>query len=135
MFPVSDVIPSRRKPFVTIGLIAVNGLVFLFQLQLGRTETLAFVHDFGAVPAEFFWPRALTGAFIHDGWIQFGANMVCLWIFGDNVEDSMGHAAFGLFYLACALLAACAHAALNPSSMLALGGASGAVAAVMGAYF
>ena len=90
---------------------------------------------FGAVPADFSWPRAITGAFLHDGWIHFGGNMLYLWIFGDNVEDAMGHLRFVAFYLTSAVLSAAAHAALNPSSAAPLIGASGAVAAIMGVYF
>ena len=135
MFPVSDVIPSRSRPIVTIALIAINTLVFLYELQLDRRHLYELAHRFGAVPADFYWPRAITSAFLHDGWIHFGGNMLYLWIFGDNVEDAMGHAGFAVFYLAAAVLAAAAHAALNPSSVAPLVGASGAVAAIMGVYF
>jgi membrane associated rhomboid family serine protease len=135
MFPVSDVIPSRRKPAATIALIALNTLVFLYELQLDRRQLYELAHGFGAVPADFSWPRAITGAFIHDGWIHFGGNMLYLWIFGDNVEDAMGRVPFVAFYLSSAALAAAAHAALTPSSAAPLIGASGAVAAIMGVYF
>jgi membrane associated rhomboid family serine protease len=135
MFPVSDVIPSRRKPAATIALIALNTLVFLYELQLDRRQLYELAHAFGAIPADFSWPRAITGAFLHDGWIHFGGNMLYLWIFGDNVEDAMGRVPFVAFYLSSAVLAAAAHAALNPSSAAPLIGASGAVAAIMGVYF
>ena len=135
MFPVSDVIPSRRKPAATIALIALNTLVFLYELQLDRRQLSELAHAFGAIPADFWWPRAITGAFLHDGWIHFGGNMLYLWIFGDNVEDAMGRVPFVAFYLSSAVLAAAAHAALNPSSAAPLIGASGAVAAIMGVYF
>lgn len=135
MFPVSDVIPSRTRPIATIGLIVVNSLVFLYELQLDRRELFALAHAWGAVPADFSWPGAVTSAFLHDGWIHFGGNMLYLWIFGDNVEDAMGHLAFVLYYLVAGALAAGAYAALNPSSAAPLIGASGAVAAIMGAYF
>ncbi len=135
MFPVSDVIPSRRKPLVTIAFIALNTLVFLYELQLDRSQLYELAHSFGLVPVDFQWPRALTGAFIHDGWIHFGGNMLYLWLFGDNVEDAMGRVPFACFYLASAMAAAAAHAALNPSSAAPLIGSSGAVAAIMGAYF
>ena len=79
-------------------------------------------------------PR-LTSAFLHDGWIHFAGNMLYLWIFGDNVEDSLGHAGFAMFYLAAAAISAGAHAAFNPSSPAPLIGASGAIAAILGAYF
>ena len=135
MFPVSDVIPSRTKPVVTIGLIAVNAAVFLYQLQLDRQEMYQLAHTLGVVPADLFWPTAVSSTFLHDGWIHFGGNMLYLWIFGDNVEDAMGHRAFTLFYFGAGVAAALAHAALNPSSAAPLIGASGAIAAIMGAYF
>ena len=135
MFPVSDVIPSRTRPVVTVALIVVNAIVFAYELQLDRRELFALAHSLGVVPTDFIWSRALTGAFLHDGWIHFGGNMLYLWIFGDNVEDAMGRWGFAAFYLAAALLSAVAHAALNPSSAAPLIGASGAVAAVMGTYF
>jgi membrane associated rhomboid family serine protease len=135
MFPVSDVIPSRRTPVATIAFIALNTLVFLYELQLDRSQLRDLVHSSGLIPIDFEWHRALAGAFLHDGWIHFAVNMLYLWIFGDNVEDAMGHGPFVAFYLASAMAAAAAHAALNPSSPAPLIGASGAVAAVMGAYF
>jgi len=135
MFPVSDVIPPRRTPTVTIVLIALNTLVFLYELQLDRRQLYELTHAFGAIPADFSWPHAITAAFLHDGWIHFGGNMLYLWIFGANVEDAMGRLPFVAFYLSSIVLAAAAHAALHSSSAAPLIGASGAVAAVMGVYF
>ena len=135
MFPVSDVIPPRRKPAITVGFIALNTLVFLYELQLDRGQLQELAHALGAIPADFSWPRAITGAFLHDGWIHFAGNMLYLRIFGDNVEDAMGRLPFVAFYLSSAVLAAAAHAALHPSSAAPLIGASGAVAAIMGVYF
>ena len=135
MFPISDVIPSRTRPIVTIGLIAINTLVFLFQLQLDREQMAAFAGTWGFVPASPVAQTLLTSLFIHDGWIHFGGNMLYLWIFGDNVEDTAGHAGFALFYAMGGALAAGAHMLFNPGSPVPLIGASGAVAAVMGAYF
>jgi membrane associated rhomboid family serine protease len=135
MFPVSDVIPPRRKPAVTVALIALNTLVFLYELQLDRRQLYELAHSFGSVPVDFSWPHAITGAFLHDGWIHFGGNMLYLWIFGDNVEDVMGHLPFAAFYVASAMLAAAAHAALDPSSAAPLIGASSGIAAIMGVYF
>jgi membrane associated rhomboid family serine protease len=135
MFPVSDIIPSRTRPVVTIGLIVVNSLAFLYQLQLDRQGMYELAHAHGVIPADFVWRSVLTSLFIHDGWIHFGGNMLYLWIFGDNVEDSMGHAAYALFYFAAAALAALAHTAFSAASTAPLIGASGAVAATMGAYF
>ena len=135
MFPVSDVIPSRTTPFVTIGLIALNAVIFVYQLQLDGPAMYRLVHTFGFVPAESVWPALVTSAFLHDGWIHFGGNMLYLWIFGDNVEGTMGHGAYLLFYLAAAAAGALVHAGLHPGSAVPLVGASGAIAAVMGAYF
>jgi membrane associated rhomboid family serine protease len=135
MFPVSDVIPSRTRPFVTMTLIALTSTVFLYELQLDRRDMYELARSYGIVPAQIVWWHALTTAFLHDGWIHFAGNMLYLWIFGDNVEDALGHAGFALFYLSAAALGAAAHAALNPSSMSPLIGASGAIAAVLGAYF
>ena len=135
MFPVSDVIPSRTRPVVTVALIALTSAVFLYELQLGRAEMYGFARAFGVVPAHVGWFQPFTSAFLHDGWIHFGGNMLYLWIFGDNVEDALGHAGFALFYLAAGAISAWAHAVLNPSSLAPLIGASGAIAAIMGAYF
>jgi membrane associated rhomboid family serine protease len=135
VFPVSDVIPSKTRPYVTIGLIAVNTLAFVYELQLDRQQMYALAHDWGAVPADLRWATMPTSLFLHDGWIHFGGNMLYLWIFGDNVEDSLGHTAYLLFYLAAGGLATLAHVALHPTSAAPLIGASGAIAAVMGAYF
>ena len=134
MFPVSDVIPSRTKPYVTIALIVTNTLAFLYELQLSPDEMFALAHGLGIVPADFAWPKVLTSIFIHDGWIHFGANMLCLWVFGDNVENVMGRLRYLLFYFGAALVAALAHTALHPASAVPMIGASSAVAAVMGAY-
>ena len=134
MFPVSDIIPSRTRPVVTIGLIVANALAFLYQLQLDRQQMYELAHAYGVIPAEFAWTGVLTSVFIHDGWIHFGGNMLYLWIFGDNVEDTMGHVGYVFFYFATAIVAALAHTAFNPSSTAPLIGASGAVAATMGAY-
>ena len=135
MFPVSDVIPSRTKPVVTVALIALTSAVFLYELQLDRGEMYEFARSFGVVPAHVVWFHSFTSAFLHDGWIHFAGNMLYLWIFGDNVEDSLGHAGFAVFYLTAAATSAGAHAVLNPSSLAPLIGASGAIAAILGVYF
>ena len=135
MFPVSDVIPSRTRPVVTASLIGISSIVFLYQLRLDPAEMFDAAHRYGVAPASFSWVQLLTSPFMHDGWIHFGGNMLYLWIFGDNVEDAIGHAGYLLFYFAAAAVAALAHATLHPLSPVPLVGASGAVAAVMGAYF
>jgi len=135
MFPVSDVIPSRTKPIVTVGLIGLTSVVFLYELQLDHQQMYGLARTFGVVPADFAWSHTVSSVFLHDGWIHFAGNMLYLWIFGDNVEDSLGHAGFAVFYVAAGVLSAAAHAALNPVSTSPLIGASGAIAAVMGVYF
>ena len=135
MFPVSDVIPSKTTPFVTVGLIILNSVVFLYEFQLSRPELQLFVQMFGVIPADFTWGSVVTSMFLHEGWMHLIGNMLYLWIFGDNVEDAMGRLPFVAFYLSSTVLAAAAHAALHSSSAAPLIGASGAVAAVMGVYF
>jgi membrane associated rhomboid family serine protease len=135
MFPISDVIPSRTTPFVTIGLIVVNTLAFLYELRLSDAELDRLVRTAGVVPASFSARDVLTSLFLHGGWVHFLGNMVYLWIFGDNVEDRFGHGRFLLFYLACGGAAALVQAQVNPSSTVPMIGASGAIAGVMGAYF
>ena len=135
MFPVSDVIPSRTTPVVTIGIIVLNALAFLFELSLDEGELQRFVLAFGVVPAYFSWLAVLTSMFLHGGWLHVLGNMLYLWIFGDNVEDRLGHARYLLFYLFCGAIAALGQTVINPYSMVPMIGASGAVAGVMGAYF
>lgn len=135
MFPVSDVIPSRTTPVVTIGIIVLNALAFLFELSFDERELQRFVLAFGVVPADFSWLAVLTSMFLHGGWLHVLGNMLYLWIFGDNVEDRLGHARYLLFYLFCGAIAALGQTVINPYSMVPMIGASGAVAGVMGAYF
>lgn len=135
MFPVSDVIPSRTTPFVTIGLIALTALTFVVELLLDEHELQQFVEAFGLVPASFSWTAALTSQFLHAGWVHVIGNMLYLWIFGDNVEDRLGHARYLLFYLFCGAVAALGQTLTHPASTVPMIGASGAVAGVMGAYF
>src|SRR4051812_30777940 len=99
MFPISDVIPSRTVPVVTVGLIIVNVLVFLYQLTLPEPALQLFVASYALIPAWFKVPALVTSQFLHGGVLHVGANMLYLWIFGDNVEDRLGHLAYLLFYL------------------------------------
>lgn len=135
MFPVSDVIPSKTRPYVTIALISVNVLTFLYELQLSRSELQLMAYAFGVVPGYFSWPTLVTSMFLHDGWMHVIGNMLYLWIFGDNVEDRLGHGAYLFFYLACGAAAALGQVAVSAGSMIPMIGASGAIAGVMGAYF
>jgi membrane associated rhomboid family serine protease len=135
VIPLRDVIPSRTTPHVTIGLIAVNALVYLYEMTLGDSSLEEFILYFGLVPAAFSWVAVLTSMFLHGGLLHVGGNMLFLWIFGDNVEDRMGHGRFVVFYLLCGAAAALAQTAMSPDSVVPMVGASGAVAGVMGAYF
>jgi membrane associated rhomboid family serine protease len=135
MFPVSDVIPSRTVPFVTVGLIVVNVLVFLFQLTLPDAALQVFIARYALVPAWFSAPTLVTSQFLHAGWFHIIGNMVYLWIFGDNVEDRLGHGGYLVFYLAAGSAAGLIQLLFNPFSSVPMLGASGAIAAVMGAYF
>ena len=134
MIPLRDVIPSRTTPYVTVTLIVLNGLIFAYQFLLGA-GVQEFIYVFGLVPAEFSWPTVLTSMFLHGGLMHAGGNMLYLWIFGDNVEDRMGHGRFVAFYLLCGVAAALAQTWMNPDSVVPMVGASGAIAGVMGAYF
>ncbi len=145
MIPLRDNNPSSTVPFVNYALIAINLAVFVYQLLLGhRLE--GFFYAFGVVPRQFFsdlpshfydpglYLPFLTSQFLHGGFLHLGGNMLSLWIFGDNVEDRLGHFRYLFFYLGAGLAAGAAHALLNPGSPLPSIGASGAIAGVMGAY-
>src|SRR5262245_58500518 len=125
MIPLYDVIPSRTTPVVTIGLIALNVLVFLFEMSLGDSTDL-FLYSYGLIPAEFSLTTLVTSMFLHGGFAHIGGNLLFLWIFGDNVEDRMGHLRFLLFYLLCGAAAALAQTLMQPDSLLPMVGASGA---------
>src|SRR3954470_15166733 len=99
VFPASDLLPSRHLPFVTVALLLLNALLFLCELQLSRPELHLFVQAFGVVPAAFSWTSLVTSMFLHEGWMHLLGNMLYLWIFGDNVEDQLGHMGFLIFYL------------------------------------
>jgi membrane associated rhomboid family serine protease len=135
MIPLRDVIPSRTRPVVTVALIALNALVFLRQMGLPPDVLEAFIHAFGLVPADFSWLNVFSSMFVHGGLMHAGGNMLYLWIFGDNVEDRMGHGRFLVFYLLSGVGAALAQTAAAPDSLVPMVGASGAIAGVMGAYF
>jgi len=148
MFPLHDDNPTRITPYVTIALIVACALVFLWQISLDGYGQQHAVFALGAIPAVLFdkahlpaelvlvpaWATAFTSMFMHGGWMHLIGNMLYLWIFGNNVEDSMGHVRFTFFYLVCGLLALVAHAAPNATSQVPLIGASGAVSGVLGAY-
>jgi membrane associated rhomboid family serine protease len=129
------VIPSRTTPYITITIIALNALAWLFELSLPHDALNEFLTAFGVVPAYFSAPTLVTSMFLHGSWSHVLGNMWYLWIFGDNVEDRVGHGRFILFYLLCGAAAALGQVAVDPNSTLPTIGASGAIAGVMGAYF
>jgi membrane associated rhomboid family serine protease len=135
MIPLRDVIPSRTTPYVTITIIVLNTLAWLFELSLPQETLNAFLTVYGVVPAYFSWPTLITSMFLHGNWMHVIGNMWYLWIFGDNVEDSLGHGRFIVFYLLCGIVAAFGQILIQPDSTLPTIGASGAIAGVMGAYF
>src|SRR5581483_6818027 len=149
MIPVKDTIPRRGMPVVTLSLIAINAVIFLFELSLSPDDQEALFYLFGVVPARYthpdwalsagfpiddYWPF-LTSLFLHGGWLHLIGNMWTLWIFGDNVEDQMGSGRFLLFYLLMGVVAGITHWFTNADSAIPTVGASGAIAGVLGAYF
>jgi membrane associated rhomboid family serine protease len=137
MIPLRDVIPSRTTPFVTFSLIIANALVFLYELALPPSQLSRVIASAGIVPAATGWltPALFTSMFVHSGASHLIGNMLFLWIFGDNIEDRFGHGRFLVFYLAAGMAAGAAQAIAAPVSLVPIIGASGAIAAVMGAYF
>ncbi|HXH83881.1 MAG TPA: rhomboid family intramembrane serine protease [Candidatus Tectomicrobia bacterium] len=153
MIPLKDDVPARRTPVVTVALIAANVLAFLYQFSLGietggppTRAAEAFVLEFGLVPCrltgqcvapgDFPHPvvTVFTSMFLHGGLFHIGGNMLYLWIFGNNIEDTLGHGRFLVFYLLAGLAAALAQTMMNPGSAIPMIGASGAVSGVLGAY-
>lgn len=145
MIPLRDDTPSASRPLVTYLLILVNVLVFLYMVRLGSAAAVErLIFAWGAVPGEvtgraggqplLAYPTLVTSMFMHGGWAHLLGNMLYLWIFGDNVEDLMGHGGFLLFYLLAGVIAVGAHIASSPASRVPLVGASGAIAGVLGAY-
>jgi membrane associated rhomboid family serine protease len=149
VFPLKDTVPRREAPFVVWALIAANALVFFFERSLPGPVLVRFIELFGVVPARYtspewasavglqghnYWPF-LTYMFLHGGWLHIIGNMWFLWIFGDNVEDRMGHRRFLFFYLLCGFSAVLIYLIINPESTVPTLGASGAISGVMGAYF
>lgn len=140
MIPLKDDIPSSRFPIVNAALIAANCLAFAFELALGG-QAAALINTWGMVPRRLLesglsdWVTIPSSMFLHGGWAHIIGNMLYLYIFGDNVEDAMGHLPYLVFYLICGTGAAWAHVLTNASSSVPTVGASGAIAGVLGAYF
>ncbi len=155
MFPLKDHNPTRTRPYVTMAFIVINVVVFLYEMMLGdRVE--GFVAAWGAIPYEIVHFEDLVGSvggsfnhttgpsflpitllssmFMHGSVMHIFGNMLYLWIFGNNVEDVLGHVKYFFFYIACGLLAGLSHILFNPNSTVPTVGASGAIAGVLGAY-
>ena len=146
MIPLKDDIPSFRRPYITVGLIIANVLVFFYQLFQGPYFE-HFIVKYGAIPYEIIHAQELTpelgtpipltlftAMFLHGGLLHLGGNMLYLWIFGDNVEDKLGHLRFFIFYILSGLAGSLAHVITSPGSQVPMVGASGAIAGVLGAY-
>ena len=134
VIPLRDTIPSSRVPVVNYTIIAANVAVFVHEATLGpRVER--FLFDYGLVPSEFTVTTLVTSMFVHAGWIHILGNMLYLYIFGDNVEDRLGHVRYAVFYLLCGAAAGATHALTAVHSGVPVVGASGAIAGVSGAYF
>ncbi len=152
MIPIKDDIPSRTYPIINTTLIVVNVIAFFFELSLGDKLEL-FLRTYGVIPIKYFYSGIrlddgsilffsleekiiplFTSMFLHGGWLHLISNMLYLWIFGDNVEDRMGHGRYIFFYILCGLAAAGTHIITNPDSEIPTIGASGAIAGILGAY-
>jgi len=148
MVPIRDNVPTRIVPYVTYGLVAANILAFIYEADLQPQQLDGFFHLFAVVPRELTasfagvtvnqpvpeWITLITSQFLHGGLLHLGGNMLFLWIFGNNVEDRLGHVKYLIFYLACGILAALTQWYFSQSSGIPSLGASGAIAGVMGAY-
>lgn len=134
MIPLRDTQPSYTFPFVTVTIIALNVLAFLYEFTMDPYEFNFFIAHHGVIPARLQWVDVLTSIFLHGGWLHLIGNMWFLWIYGDNVEDILGHAQYLAFYLLCGLAATMVHVVFNADSSAPTIGASGAIASVMGAY-
>jgi membrane associated rhomboid family serine protease len=149
MFPIGD--DSERggpAPLVTVSLVVLNVLAFFLELSQPSSGALqSFIQAWGVVPREYalardipptiplpFWSTLITSMFLHGGWLHLGGNMLYLWIFGDNLEKTMGHARFLVFYLACGVAAGLAHIFFSGASNIPSIGASGAISGVLGGY-
>lgn len=140
MFPLYDTVRSRRFPFINWMLILLNGLIFYYEITLGEDRLNRFILNWGLIPAQLTsnyaesWLTVFTSMFLHGGWLHILGNMWTLFIFGDNIEDRMGHGNYLVFYLLSGAAAAILQSVLMPASQVPMIGASGAIAGVLGAY-
>ncbi|MDH4222426.1 MAG: rhomboid family intramembrane serine protease [candidate division Zixibacteria bacterium] len=146
MIPLRDNIPSQKKPIVTTIILSINILVFFYQLSLGA-DFEGFILKYGAIPDQImhgervtpystfpFTLTLFTAMFLHGGLWHLLGNMLYLWIFGDNIEERLGHLRFLILYIVSGLAASFAHIFMSPNSQLPMVGASGAIAGILGAY-
>ncbi|MBW4633994.1 MAG: rhomboid family intramembrane serine protease [Iphinoe sp. HA4291-MV1] len=140
MFPLYDENPTRITPYVTYGLIGMNVLVFLHEVSLSNAQTEQFLQLYAVVPQQLTnnfaseWTTLLTSQFLHGGWWHLISNMVFLWVFGNNIEDRLGHFKYLIFYLSCGALAALCQWVIGINSEIPSLGASGAISGILGAY-
>ena len=134
MIPLRDVIPSRTVPFITITIIAINALAWFVELAQGPRELNQFLYVYGLVPGNFHLATLVTSMFLHGSWSHIIGNMLYLWIFGNNIEDVLGHVRYVCFYVLCGAAAALTQSIINTHSEVPMIGASGAIAGVLGAY-
>ena len=145
MIPLKAHNPARTAPIVTVGLMALNVLAFIYEVGLPPEGQESLVRELGLIPAEFTTgadlgsevplpATLLSSMFLHAGLLHLLGNMLYLWVFGNNVEDATGHLGFLVFYIACGVAAAASQIAATPFSDIPLIGASGAIAGVLGAY-
>ncbi|NER02884.1 MAG: rhomboid family intramembrane serine protease [Okeania sp. SIO3C4] len=148
MVPLNDENPTSKTAFVVYGLIVANVLLFLYEISLSDIQLREFFYSWAVVPCQLSntcsvqlpsspipeWLTLFSSQFLHGGWLHLGGNMLFLWIFGNNVEDCLGHVKFLIFYLACGVLASLSQWFFSSGSAIPTLGASGAIAGVMGAY-
>ena len=148
MVPLNDENPTSTTAFVVYSLIIANVLLFLYEISLSDVQLRQFFYSWAVVPCQLSnncsvqlppspspeWLTLITSQFLHGGWLHLGGNMLFLWIFGNNVEDCLGHVKFLIFYIACGVLASLSQWFFSSGSAIPSLGASGAIAGVMGAY-
>jgi membrane associated rhomboid family serine protease len=145
MIPLKDRNPTKLVPFVNVALIAINVVVFAYELAQGEAIG-SFIERFAVIPAEITgalehpsfalrpFEGLFTSMFLHAGWLHLGGNMLFLWVFGDNIEDKLGHLRYLFFYLICGLISSGVYIYVDPHSAIPTIGASGAISGVLGAY-
>jgi membrane associated rhomboid family serine protease len=140
VFPLYDENPTRKTPFFTYGLIGMNILVFLHEISLSNLQLEQFFQLYAVIPQELTinwmseWTTLFTSQFLHGGWWHLISNMVYLWVFGNNIEDRLGHFKYLLFYLTCGAIAALCQWFIGIYSVIPSLGASGAISGILGAY-